>query len=114
MKRITMMGLTAALLVAFASLALADGTPSKASTATPRVERREARQHARIRQGVKSGELTRGEAANLRHGQRHVARMERRAKADGVVTPAERARLNHAQNVQSKKIYRKKHNARTR
>ena len=106
MKRITMMGLTAALLVAFAGLALADGT---ASTATPRVERREARQHARIRQGVKSGELTKGEAANLRHGQRHVARMERRAKADGVVTPAERARLNHAQNVQSKKIYREKH-----
>jgi hypothetical protein len=85
-----------------------------ANDQTPRADRREARQHARIHQGVKSGELTRREARNLRAGQRHVDRMEARAKSDGKVTPRERARLHRAQNHQSHKIWRKKHNARER
>jgi hypothetical protein len=40
--------------------------------------------------------------------------MKQRAKADGTVTPRERERLTAAQNHESRKIYRKKHNARTR
>ena len=107
MKRV-MMGLWAAALLTLAV------SMASAETATPRVDRREARQHARIRQGVRSGQVTPGEAARLRAGQAHVRRVERRAKADGVVTPGERARLNRAQNHQSRKIYRLKHNARTR
>ena len=86
----------------------------QADTSTPRVDRREVRQHQRIRQGVRSGQLTRGEAARLRAGQRHVDRMERRAKADGHVSRHERRRLAHAQNVQSRRIYRLKHNRRQR
>ena len=113
MKRITMMSVTAALLLLVAGSALAAET-STASTATPRITRRQVRQHARIQQGVRSGELTRPEAANLRHDQRHIARMKRRAKADGVVTTSERRRITAAQNHESRKIYRKKHNARTR
>jgi hypothetical protein len=107
MKRTMMIVLLAAAMMSLASLAMAQ-------TATPRVDRREARQHARIHQGVQSGELRPGEAAHLRAGQRHVHRVERRAKADGVVTPGERARINHAQNRQSRDIHRLKHNARTR
>jgi hypothetical protein len=38
--------------------------------------------------------------------------MERRAKADGVVTPGERSRLGRAQNRQSRHIARLKHNGR--
>ena len=67
----------------------------------------------RIPLGVRSGELTPGEAARLRAGQGHMRRMERRAKSDGVVTPGERVRLNHAQNRQSRKIARLKHNGRS-
>ncbi len=99
--RVLMLTLAAAMLTA---------TLAAAGTATPRVDRREVRQHARIHQGVKSGELTRHEARSLRAGQRHVNRMERRAKADGRVTARERARLNHAQNRQSRHIWRLKHN----
>ncbi len=36
------------------------------------------------------------------------------AKADGVVTPAERTKLNREQNVASRKIYRQKHDAQRR
>ncbi|MFN8588485.1 MAG: hypothetical protein U0704_11885 [Candidatus Eisenbacteria bacterium] len=99
------------LVAAFAALAT---TVATAGTYTPRVDRREARQAERIREGVRSGELTRGETRQLVQGQRHVHRMEARAKADGVVTPGERARLGHAQNVQSRRIARLKHNDRTR
>ncbi len=107
MKAIRM--ITVALAVAMLTAVVASANP-----ATPRVDRREARQHVRIHQGVRSGQLTRGEAARLRAGQRHVHRVERRAKSDGVVTPRERARLNHVQNKQSRHIYRMKHNARVR
>jgi hypothetical protein len=87
---------------------------ASANTDTPRVDRREARQHARIHNGVKSGQLTPGEAHRLRADQRHIDRMEDRAKADGKVTPGERRKLNRAQNHESRKIYRLKHNNRTR
>jgi len=96
-----------------AVLTVATGAAS-AQTATPRVDRREARQHARIRQGAKSGQLTPRETARLKAGHGHVQRMEGRAKADGVVTPGERTRLNHAQNRQSRHIRRLKHKAPTR
>ncbi len=107
MKRIHLIAMVLALVTLGAGMANAD-------TQTPRIDRREVRQHQRIRQGVRSGELTRGEHARLAAGQRHVHRMERRAKADGVVTPRERRRITHAQNVQSRRIYRLKHNDRTR
>lgn len=107
MKRIRLMLVTAALLTITASLV-------HAGTATPRVERREARQQARIAQGVKSGELTPRETMRAEAGQAHVERVENRAKADGVVTPAERAKLNRAQNHQSRVIHRLKHNDRVR
>lgn len=83
-----------------------------ADAGTPRVDRRQTHQAQRIRDGVRSGEITRAEARRLVRGQRHVHRMERRAKADGVVTRRERARLAHAQNVQSRHIARARHNAR--
>jgi len=88
--------------------------PAFAADAPPRVERREARQERRIDQGVRSGRLTPREAHRLDRGQRHVARMERRMGRDGRYTPRERARLQHAQNVQSRRIYRLKHNRRHR
>ena len=100
------------LLVVAAFAALTAAT-AQANTYTPRVDRREARQHARIHQGVRSGELTPREAARLRMGQAHIRRMERRDKSDGIVTPRERVQLNRAQNRQSRRIYRLKHNGRS-
>ena len=85
---------------------------AEARCATPRVDRRELRQHARIQQGVRRGELTRGEAWRLRAGQGQVRRMEQRAKSDGRVTPRERMRLDRAQDRQSRRIFRLKHNHR--
>ena len=77
-----------------------------------RHDRRQNRQGARIQQGVKSGELTQGEASRLRQQQRRINRVENRAEADGTVTGAEKARLENMQDRASRNIYRKKHNDR--
>jgi hypothetical protein len=76
---------------------------------TPRVDQRQANQEQRIDQGIASGSLTQREANRLDRGQQHVDNMENRAKADGVVTRGERARLHQAQDVQSNRIYAQKH-----
>jgi uncharacterized membrane protein YebE (DUF533 family) len=105
MKRITLVLSALALVTVLGAVA--------ADACTSRVDQRQAYQHARIRQGVRNGQLTPREAMRLRMGQRHVRRMEWRAKSDGVLSWRERARLNHAQNVQSRRIYRLKHNRRS-
>ena len=102
------------LAVAFAAMSVAAVSAAHANPATPRIDRREAKQHQRIVQGVRQGQLTRGETRQLVKGQRHVHRMERRAKADGVMTGRERVRINRAQNHQSRHIARLKHNGRVR
>ena len=90
-------------------LGLAFGSVS-AQTKTPVVNKRERAQQARIRQGVKSGELTPGETRRLEARESKIQADKMAAKADGKVTPAERRKLNREQNRASRKIYRLKHN----
>ena len=82
--------------------------------ATPVLNQREHNQSQRIRQGVKSGELTRPETRRLVRGEARLHRNEALAKSDGVVTGSERARLQHEANVESNRIYRQKHDAQVR
>ncbi len=85
------------------------------TTSTPRIDQRQANQEKRIEQGVKSGELTKKEAARLEKGQARVQKMESKAVADGVVTKRERARIEKAQNVESRRIAKQAHdNQRTK
>ena len=92
--------------IVVAALAL----PAFAQTqSTPRIDARQANQDRRIEQGEKSGALTAKEAARLEKGQAGVQKMENRAAADGKVTAKERARIEHAQDKQSRRIYRQKH-----
>jgi len=80
-----------------------------AQTATPRADTRQAEQKARIREGVRSGELTPEEARTLRVEQRLVRITKRAMRADGVVTPRERRVLNRQLNRTSRDISREKH-----
>ncbi len=82
--------------------------------ANAQIIKKERTQHQRIRQGVKSGELTPAEAANLRQGQKEIRQEVKTAKADGVITPGERKEIKKDQRKESRKIYRKKHNVRVR
>ena len=81
---------------------------------TPRYDARQHHQRDRIVNGVQSGELTARETRRLAAGQVHLNRVERRAKADGVVTGRERAHMQHEANQQSRRIHRQKHDAQDR
>jgi hypothetical protein len=83
------------------------------TTSTKRIDKRQAEQQKRIDQGVQSGQLNQKEAARLEKGQARVQKMENKATADGKVTKKERKRIEHAQDVQSKKIFREKHDKQT-
>jgi len=91
--------------------ALAITSIAEAQTRTPVIDRRELRQERRINEGVRTGELTRGEAFRLRAGERRIIAEKRMARADGYVSPAERAQIRRDENRESRAIYRDKHNA---
>lgn len=84
------------------------------SSADAQVVKRAKVQHQRIRQGVRSGELTKAEAINLRNGQKEIRQDVKEAKADGTISKDERKDIRQDQNQESRKIFRKKHNRRDR
>jgi hypothetical protein len=95
------------------ALALA-AAAAPALAGTPRLDAREHDQRHRIARGLHSGELTRPEARRLVHGEIGLHRAERHAKSDGVVTRAERRRLDNRADRMSARIYRQKHDPQSR
>lgn len=81
---------------------------------SPGINKRQVNQKSRIGQGIRSGELTRGEVHRLGHQQARIHRKEAHFKSDGKFTKRERVNVHRSQNRASKNIYRKKHNARKR
>jgi hypothetical protein len=91
------------------------GNPNSASSQRMQADvQRNINQQNRIEQGIQSGQLTNKEASQLERGQAKVDRAEARAGADGHVNAREQARIQNRENNQSQKIYREKHNKRTR
>jgi hypothetical protein len=81
----------------------------------PSIAQRKENQQDRIASGVKSGQLTAGETANL---ETKEAAINGETKADraadgGKLTGAEKQQINQQQNGLSKQIYQDKHNANT-
>ncbi len=64
----------------------------------------------KIKKGVKSGALTKKEAAKLRAQQQNIAKTKHAAKADGVVTKKEKAVIHQKQKAAKRNIAHKKHN----
>jgi hypothetical protein len=89
------------------------GDPNSASSQRMQADvQRNINQQNRIEQGVQSGQLTNKEVSQLERGQARVDRTEARAGANGNVNRREQARIQHRENVQSRKIFRDKHNQR--
>ena len=78
------------------------------------VGKRAENQQDRIAQGIKSGQLTAGEASHLEGREAAINKEVRndRAANGGKLTPAEKAQVNRQQNRTSGAIYRDKHNGR--
>jgi hypothetical protein len=93
----------------------ARGNPNSASSQRMQADvQRNVNQERRIEQGVKSGELTNREVGKLESGQARVDRAEARAGANGRVSASEQQRVQKAENQQSKRVYRQKHDAQKR
>ena len=79
------------------------------------VGKRAENQQDRIAQGIKSGQLTAGEASRLEGRDAAINREVRndRAANGGKLTGTQKAQVNRQQNRTSRAIYRDKHNGRT-
>ena len=77
------------------------------------IKARQENQQDRIAQGVKSGQLTAGETANLEHKEANLNREIRkdRKQNGGNLTNNQKRQINRQQNRLSRQIYNKKHNA---
>jgi uncharacterized membrane protein YebE (DUF533 family) len=98
--------IAAVTLVALSSAAAAHGPGSGYGD---RIDRRQANQEQSIRQGVRSGEITRHEYYKLEAEQARIRALERSAKRDGYVDPYERRRLEAAQDAARRHIAQEKH-----
>ncbi len=105
--------LVAAIAMTAISGALFAQTPTPATPSTPVIDKRAANQEKRIAAGEASGQLTNKEAAGLEKREAKLNNDIAKAKADGTVTAKEKAKLTHEENKDSRKIHRKKHNAKT-
>jgi hypothetical protein len=109
--------LALAVAFSFAPIALfAQTTTTTTPAHDPTINQRKVDQQDRIGNGVKSGELTAGETSRLEHQESGINKEESgmRAQDNGHLTTQDRKTLQHQQNVESKRIYRDKHNARVR
>jgi opacity protein-like surface antigen len=97
------------MLLAVSAMTLLMTGMAYAEAETPVIDQRQTNQEKRIDQGIASGQLNEREANRLTKQQGRIDNMENKAKADGVVTKNERARIAHAQNRASRHIAREKH-----
>ena len=107
-SRTSSLGLAAVLAAAFAAPVFAQ---TVAPTAAPSDVQRNVNQQQRIEAGLKSGQLNTREAGKLERGAAKVEKIEAHAGKDGTVSAREQARIDAAQNRESKAIYSQKHDA---
>ena len=112
MNKMTLMAAGVFAVLASAGAAQADGYRFW-NTSTPRIDAREAWQAREIEQGRRSGQLSAREYSELRAEQVRIHELERRAKADGYVSSAERNQLRAAQTQAERHIQRDLHNRET-
>jgi len=100
--------------IAFADDSAPSGQPNVSSdNGKPgEIGKRQLNQKRRIKQGIKSGELTKGEKKNLKEDEKMMQKEKKDMKAQngGKLSKGDKKLLNKQLNQESKKIYRKKHN----
>lgn len=91
------------------------GNPLSASSQRMQADvQRNINQDQRIENGVQNGSLNNREVGKLERGQAKVSQKEFAAGRDGHVGAAEQHRVQKAENRQSKRIYKQKHDAQVR
>lgn len=75
---------------------------------------RNVRQQLRLQRGIEAGQIDTRELSGLLYAQARLNWREARFAADGWVDPEEYARIDHAQNRQSERIWERRHDESTR
>jgi hypothetical protein len=96
------------------TIAIAVSATASAGVRDPHINKQQRHQATRIGQGIKSGELTKGESKDLVQEQRQIHQEEHQYKADGQFTQAERKDVRQDQRDASKQIYAEKHDEQER
>jgi cytochrome c556 len=98
-----------------AAILLAGLTAGAAQAQKRTINQRQSNQKSRIKQGVRSGELTRKEAAHVRAQSATLAAKEAKYRASGgKLTQAERRKLDRKQDRLSRRIHKQKHDRQDR
>lgn len=92
------------------SLLLTVASTGAFAQSTAATVQRDVNQQTRIEQGLQSGSLNTKEAGRLEKEEGHVDRLQAKALRDGKLTPAERQRLDQAQDKVSRDIHSAKTN----
>jgi uncharacterized membrane protein YebE (DUF533 family) len=108
-KTLRKVGIALAALAVLSTGASAQSYWGWGSNQTPGIDRRQAEQSHEINRGIRNGTLTAREAAELRDEQARIANLERRAKADGIVTGHERSVIRNAQQNAGRHIDQETH-----
>lgn len=91
------------------------GNPNSASSQRMQADvQRNVKQETRVENGIKSGALTNHEVAKLEKGEARIDHSEAAAGKDGRVGAAEQRKIQHADNRESKRIRRQKHDGQRR
>ena len=91
------------------------GRPNSPSSQRMQADvQRNVNQQTRVENGVKSGQLTNHEVARLEKGEARIDHREAAAGKDGHVGAAEQRKIQRADNRESRRIYRQKHDGQQR
>jgi hypothetical protein len=92
-----------------------NGNPLSASSQRAQADvQRNINQQQRVENGIQNGSLTNHEVSKLERGQAKVDKREYVAARDGHIGAKEQARIQRAENHQSKRIRHEKHDAQER
>jgi peptidoglycan hydrolase CwlO-like protein len=102
------------IILAIAIFSTASYTSAAQTTTTAKPVSTIKNDRQRIRDGVKSGELTKAEAARLKAQTIKLNQERKDYKADGVITTEERKDLRQDKKKLSRRIYKQKHDKQDR
>jgi CRISPR/Cas system-associated endoribonuclease Cas2 len=101
-------------ILAITLIAAGAGGAHAYGSSTRDIDAIQAREAARIQQGIRNGSITRSEAAQLKAEQRRIEHLESRAKADGHISRSEHDQIRAAQARANHHITRESHDSERR
>jgi len=106
-KRVILAAVAMAMAIALSAV----GSYAADTTHDPNIQKRFEKQQMRIDEGVRTGKLTKDEAALVQDNLDRIKADEAQLKAAGKLTPKEKNRIEHKLDLNSKMIMKQKRNA---